>query len=93
MGSTKTNNEKLREIVASTRLSEAVTLTIFNRGLGINGYSNDAWRALLASHDSPKFIPLDDHMLEHAEQAFENLKLPGWLPPAVESSHNSILRN
>ena len=93
MGSTKTNNEKLRELVASTGLSEAVALTIFNRGLAINGYSNDAWRALLASPESPKFKPLDDQMLEHAEQAFESLKLPGGFPKSFESSQSAHLSN
>lgn len=76
MGSTKTNNEKLREIVASTGLSEAVALTIVNRGKSINGYSIDVWRAFLASPDTPKFQPVDDAILEHVQQAFEKFKQP-----------------
>jgi hypothetical protein len=77
METTKTNNQVLREIVASTGLSEPVALTIFNRGLGISGYGIDTWKALLASPTSPQFKPLEDGMLAHAKKAFEKLTMPG----------------
>ena len=40
-----TNNERLRELVDSSKLTQAVSLTIFNRGLGSEAYSESAWKA------------------------------------------------
>jgi len=73
MNPIKSNNERLRKLVETSGLSQAVALTIFNRGFGVAGYSIDAWKAFLVSPDSKKFRPLKDELLTHAEKAFENL--------------------
>lgn len=72
--SQKSNNERLRELVNSTGLSQPVALTIFNRGLGPAAYSVDAWKAFLASPDAKKFRPLKDELLAHAEKVFKSVK-------------------
>lgn len=70
----KTNNERLRELVEGTGLSQPVALTIFNRGLGPAAYSVDTWKAFLVSPESKKFRPLKDELLAHAEKAFLKLQ-------------------
>lgn len=72
--STKTNNERLRELVAQTGLSQPVSLTIFNRGLGPAAYREDGWKALLANPETTRFQALKDELLVHAEKAFANIK-------------------
>lgn len=64
------NNDRLREIVNATGLSQAVTLTLFNRGLGPAAYSLDAWKAFLVTHESDKYRNFSDKLLEHAEKVF-----------------------
>ena len=70
----KTNNERLRELVEGTGLSQPVALTIFNRGLGPAAYSVDTWKAFLVSPESKKFRPLKDELLAHAEKVFVKLQ-------------------
>lgn len=74
MNPDKTNNEKLRELIEATGLSQPVALTIFNRGLGVAGYSLDSWKAFLVSPESKKFRPLKDELLEHAEKSFAKIQ-------------------
>lgn len=74
MHPTKTNNERLREIINASGLTQPVALTIFNRGLGAAGYSLDAWKAFLVSAESAKFRPLKDELIAHAEKTFAKLK-------------------
>jgi hypothetical protein len=66
----KTNNERLRELIAEAKVTQPVALTIFNRGLGVAAYSMDTFKAFLARPDSAKFRPLKDELLEHAEKQF-----------------------
>lgn len=70
---TKTNNERLRELVEASGLTQAVALTIFNRGLGPAAYSVSTWKAFLVKPDSPRFRALKDDLLEHAEKQFAKL--------------------
>lgn len=70
----KTNNERLRELVDASGLSQPVALTIFNRGLGVAGYSFDTWKAFLVNPDSKKFRSLKDELLAHAEKNFDKHK-------------------
>jgi hypothetical protein len=70
MNPVKTNNERLRELIAESGLTQPVALTIFNRGLGVAGYSFDAWKSFLVSPESKKFRPLKDELLAHAEKTF-----------------------
>lgn len=69
----KTNNERLRELVESSGLTQPVALTIFNRGLGPAAYSESAWKGFLSSPDTTRFRPLKDELLEHAEKVFAKI--------------------
>lgn len=64
------SNERLRELVASSGLSPAVALIIFNRGLGANACTSSAWSAYLSDPGSPNFRELDADLLSHAETQF-----------------------
>lgn len=67
------NNEKLRELVEASGLTQAVALTVFNRGLGPAAYSESTWKAFFVRPDSPRFRPLKDELLAHAEKEFAKL--------------------
>ncbi len=69
----KTNNEKLRELIEASGQTQAVALTVFNRGLGARPYSESAWKAFLADPSAVRFRPLSDDMLEHAIKQFEKV--------------------
>lgn len=69
----KTNNERLRELVETAGLTQAVALTVFNRGLGPAAYSESTWKAFFVKSDSPRFRPLKDELLAHAEKEFAKL--------------------
>lgn len=59
------NNQRLRELVRRTRLSDAVALTLFNRGLGRQACTSSQWKAYLA--DPPRDARLPDELLAHAQ--------------------------
>ena len=69
----KTNNEILRDLVEASGLTQAVALTIFNRGLGAARYSESGWKAFFCDPQGPRFRQLKDELLEHAEQEFGKL--------------------
>ena len=69
----KTNNERLRELVEASGLTQPVALTVFNRGLGPAAYSESTWKAFFVKSDSPRFRPLKDELLAHAEKEFAKL--------------------
>jgi hypothetical protein len=70
----KTNNERLRELVQASGLSQPVALTIFNRGLGPAAYSESAWKAFLMTDTrSARYRSLSDDLLAHAEKQFSKL--------------------
>lgn len=69
----KTNNERLRELVEASGLTQAVALTVFNRGLGPAAYSESTWKAFFVKTESPRFRPLKDELLAHAEKEFAKL--------------------
>ncbi|MDC6169770.1 hypothetical protein [Paucibacter sp. XJ19-41] len=64
------NNERLRELVASSGLPPAVALTIFNRGLGANACTSSAWTGYLSDPASPHYRELSTELLSHAETQF-----------------------
>lgn len=70
-----TNNERLRELVEATRLTQVVALTVFNRGLGAASYSESAWKAFFASPETTRFRPFSDKLLKHAEKVFDKLRI------------------
>lgn len=68
------NNERLRELVQEAGVTQAVALTIFNRGLGPAAYSESSWKAFFSSADTTRFRPFSDELLGHAEKVFAKLK-------------------
>ena len=64
----KTNNERLRELIVSTELSQPQALALFNRGLGPAAYSASAWKSFLVSPTSARYRPFKDALLAHAEK-------------------------
>lgn len=74
MSTTKTNNERLRELVGASGLTQAVALTVFNRGMGQRPYSESAWKAFLSSPETTRFRALSDALLAHAEKQFAKLQ-------------------
>ena len=70
----KTNNERLRELVEASGLSQAAALAVFNRRLSAAGYSVSAWKAFFASPTTTRFRPLKDELLAHAEREFKAIR-------------------
>ena len=71
---TETNNQRLRELVEASGLTQPVALTVFNRGMGARPYSESAWKAFLSSPETTRFRALSDELLAHAERQFAKLK-------------------
>ncbi len=69
----QTTNERLRELIESTGLTQAVALTIFNRGLGPAAYSESSWKAFFANPETTRFRPFKQELLDHAEKAFAKI--------------------
>ena len=77
MNPVKTNNDRLRELVDASGLSQPAALAVFNLGLGPAAYSINTFKAFLVRADSPKFRPLKDELLAHAEKNFKHhIKTP-----------------
>ena len=71
MNPAKTNNDRLRELVEASGLSQPAALAVFNLGLGPAAYSINTFKAFLVRADSSKFRPLKDELLAHAERNFK----------------------
>lgn len=71
---TKTNNQRLRELVEGAGLSQPAALALFNRALGPAAYSESSWKSFLVNSDSKRFRPLGDKLLWHAEKTFAKLQ-------------------
>jgi hypothetical protein len=67
------NNLCLRQLVETAGLSQAVAMTIFNRGLGLSACPESQWKAFFAEPNAPVFKPLSDEWLAHAQQQFAKL--------------------
>lgn len=71
MNPEKSNNDRLRDLVEVSGLSQPAALAIFNIGLGPAAYSINTFKAFLVRPDSPKFRALKDELLAHAEKNFK----------------------
>ena len=63
------NNIRLRELVESTGLTQAVALTLFNRGQ-VRPITESGFKAWLAAPESVRWRELSDAYLDHAEKVF-----------------------
>lgn len=70
----KSNNERLRELVAEAGLTQPVALTLFNRGLGPASYSESAWKAFFSNPETTRYRAFSDELLAHAEKVFARAK-------------------
>jgi len=64
---TPENNRRLCELVESAGLSEAVAITLFNRGRS-RPVTHSEFRAWMAQPESPRWRALPDDELVHAER-------------------------
>ncbi len=67
---TRTNNQRLAELVDATGLSRAEALALFNAPLGPAGYSYEYWKGFFCDPASKRYKPLRDDLLTHAEKVF-----------------------
>lgn len=70
----KSNNERLRELVAGAGLVQPVALTIFNRGLGVRGLKESTWKGYFCDPATTRFRNFNDDLIAHAEKAFGPLQ-------------------
>jgi len=66
-------NSQLKELVAASGLPPAVSMTIFNRGLGTAGSTETQWKGYLAEHGSSRFLELTAEQLAHAVHQFARI--------------------
>jgi hypothetical protein len=69
-----TNNERLRQLVHGTGLSQPAALTLFNRGFGIRGLKESTWKGYFCDPSTTRYRNLSDEMLAHAEKVFGPLQ-------------------
>lgn len=71
---TTTNNEKLRQLVKASGLTQKEALALFNAPLGPAGYSIDYWKGFFCDPASKRYKPLRDDLLTHAEKVFGKIQ-------------------
>lgn len=69
-----TNNEKLRQLVEASGLTQKEALALFNAPLGPAGYSLDYWKGFFCDPASKRYKPLRDDLLTHAEKVFGKIQ-------------------
>lgn len=70
----KSNNERLRDLVEGAGLSQPVALTLFNRGLGVRGLKESTWKGYFCAPSTTRFRAFNDELMGHAEKAFSALQ-------------------
>ena len=65
-----TPNDRLRQLVEASGLTQIEALARFNRGLGPRGYSLSTWKAFFVRKDSGRHRPFRQELLERAEKIF-----------------------
>jgi hypothetical protein len=71
---TKTNNERLRELVHGASLSQSAALTLFNKGFGIMGIKESTWKGYFCDPLTTRYRNFNDELLSHAEKIFGPLQ-------------------
>lgn len=70
----KSNNERLRELVEGACLVQSVALTLFNRGLGVRGLKESTWKGYFCDPSTTRFRRFNDDLLAHAEKVFGSMQ-------------------
>ena len=65
---TRTNNERLRDLVALLGITQAAALKRFNVGFGIKPMSMNAWKSYFVDPSSDRHRHFGDVLLAHAEK-------------------------
>lgn len=71
---TQSNNEKLRELIDATGLTQVEALALFNAGLDVAGYSIETWRAYFCNPTTARYRPFPEKLLARAERIFGKIK-------------------
>lgn len=71
---TNINNERLRELVAGSGLTQPAALAIFNRGFGIRGIKESTWKGYFCDPLTTRFRRFNDELMAHAEKVFAPLQ-------------------
>jgi len=66
-------NVQLQELVTASGLPPAVSMTIFNRGLGTASCTETQWKGCLAEPGSSRFLELSAEQLAHAVHQFARI--------------------
>ena len=66
------NNARLRELIERAELTQAVALTLFNRGQ-VRPITESGWKAWLADPSSVRWRELSDAYLARAEKVFAKI--------------------
>lgn len=69
----KSNNARLKELVAGAGLTQADALDIFNQGFGIRGIKMSTWKGYFCNPDSTRYRSISDDLITHAEKVFAPL--------------------
>lgn len=86
---TKTNNERLIELVAGTGLSKVAALTLFNRGFGIRGLKESTWKGYFCDPSTTRFRGFHDDLMAHAEKVFGPMQKN--LQNSVRAHYNVVI--
>lgn len=64
------NNQRLRELVEASGLTQAAALAAFNATLGPRPLAFASWQAYFVKPESTRWRPFNDKLLAHAEKVF-----------------------
>ena len=71
---TKTNNQRLAELVKGEGLSQPAALTLFDRGFGSRGIKESTWKGYFCDPATSRFRGFNEDLMSHAEKVFGPLQ-------------------
>ncbi len=66
----KTNNDRLRELVKGTGLTQAAALALFNHGIKLRRLSESTWKGYFCDPNARRYRGFSAELLAHAEKVF-----------------------
>lgn len=64
------NNERLRQLIEASNLTQVSALAMFNEGLGVRGLKESTWKGYFCDPSTRRFRGFANNLLEHAEEVF-----------------------